>query len=68
MMHGSGFVKIFLILCAVTLLLDWYVFNGLKTFSADWKSARYRRWVRYGYLFISLGVTADSPKHKENHN
>jgi uncharacterized protein len=57
-MHGGGFLKIFLIVFVVTLLLDWYVFSGLKTFSADWKSVRYRRWVCYGYLFISLGVTA----------
>jgi predicted MPP superfamily phosphohydrolase len=56
-MHGGAILKVFLVLIAVTLLLDWYVFNGLKTFSADWKSARYRRWVRYGYLFVSLGVT-----------
>lgn len=44
-------------MAAVSLLFDWYVFNGLKTFVADWKSATFRRLVTFGYLVISIGVS-----------
>jgi len=56
-MHRGGFLSIFLIIAAITLLLDWYVFSGLKTFTADWQSPRSRQVVQYGYLLISVGVT-----------
>jgi len=57
-MHRGGFFKIFLIIAAISLLLDWYVFNGLKSLTNDWQSARMRQLVNYGYLVISVGVTA----------
>jgi predicted MPP superfamily phosphohydrolase len=56
-MHRGGFFRVFLIIAAVSLLLDWYVFNGLKTFMADWQSERLRQVVKWGYLVISVGVT-----------
>jgi hypothetical protein len=56
-MHASGFLKIILILAAITLLLDWYVYAGLRTFTADWASPR-RRLVLWAYLVVSVGVTA----------
>jgi len=56
-MHRGGFLKIFLIIAAISLLLDWYVFSGLKTLTADWQSPRARLIVLYGFLFISVGVT-----------
>jgi predicted MPP superfamily phosphohydrolase len=56
-MHGSGFIRLFFIIAAISLLLDWYVFTGLKTFTADWSSARMRALVNWGYLVISVGVT-----------
>lgn len=56
-MHRGGFIRIFLIIAAVTLLLDWYVFYGLKTLVKDWKSARLKRAVLWGYLLVSVGVT-----------
>jgi predicted MPP superfamily phosphohydrolase len=57
-MHRSGFFRVFLIIAAISLLLDWYVFNGLKTFTGDWQSQRLRQLVLYGFLLISVGVTA----------
>jgi len=57
-MHRSGFFKVFLVIAAISLLLDWYVFSGLKTFTSDWPSQRLRQVVVYGYLLISVGVTA----------
>jgi len=57
-MHRGGFFKIFLIIAAISLLLDWYVFNGLKSLTNDWQSVRMRQLVNYGYLVISVGVTA----------
>jgi predicted MPP superfamily phosphohydrolase len=56
-MHRGGFFKIFLIIAAISLLLDWYVFNGIKTFTNDWQSVRLRQLVNFGYLVISVGVT-----------
>jgi uncharacterized protein len=57
-MRGSGVLKILLIFLAVSLLLDFYVFNGLQTLTSGWKSARWRQVVKWGYLVVSLGVTA----------
>jgi len=57
MRHRGGFFRVFLIIAAISLLLDWYVFNGLKTFTADWSSGRLRQLVTWGYLVISVGVT-----------
>ncbi|MGZ3871928.1 MAG: hypothetical protein ACXVJD_03365, partial [Mucilaginibacter sp.] len=56
-MHRGGFFKVFLIIAAISLLLDWYVYNGLKTFTQDWQSERLRQLVKWGYLVISVGVT-----------
>src|ERR1700744_5130297 len=55
-MHGGGFYKIFIIIAAISLLMDWYVFSGLRTFTNDWQTT-WRRVVIYGYLLISVGVT-----------
>jgi len=56
-MHGF-FLKIFLVISALSLLMDWYVFNGIKTFTADWRSRRRRQIANWGYLVIAAGVTA----------
>ncbi len=56
-MHRGGLTRILLYFAVVSLLLDWYVYNGLKTLSKDWRSKRLRRTVRIGYLVIALGVT-----------
>src|ERR1700748_3411839 len=57
-MHRGGFLRVFLIIAAISLLLDWYVFSGLKAFTADWHTQRLRQVVLYGYLLVSVGVTA----------
>jgi predicted MPP superfamily phosphohydrolase len=56
-MRRGGFLNLILIFLAVTLLLDWYVFSGLKTLTAGWRSDRWRQLVRWGYLVFSLGIT-----------
>ena len=56
-MHRSGFLVIFLVIVVITLLLDRYVYKGLKTFTADWASQRRRQMVLLGYVVISVGVT-----------
>jgi predicted MPP superfamily phosphohydrolase len=50
-------MKYFLIVLLVGFLLDWYVFNGLKTLTKGWKSKQRGRWIRWGYLIVSVGVT-----------
>lgn len=56
-MHRGGFFRIFLIISAITLLMDWYVFNGLRTLTADWQSRMARLALPWGFLIISVGVT-----------
>jgi len=56
-MHQKGLMKWFLVVLVVVFLMDWYVYNGLKTLTAGWKSRRRQRLVRWGYLVVSLGVT-----------
>ncbi|HEK21232.1 MAG: phosphohydrolase [Mucilaginibacter sp.] len=56
-MHRGGLFKIFLIISAITLLMDWYVFNGLRTLTADWQSRMARLALPWGFLIISVGVT-----------
>lgn len=55
-MHG-GFLRIFLIIIAITLLLDGYVFSGLKTLTKGWRSQRAQQLVKWGFLIFSLGIT-----------
>ena len=55
-MHRGGFLTIFLILIVSSLLLDVYAFNGLKTFTSNWKSALFRKCLLYGYLFFAVGL------------
>ncbi|HEY4328021.1 MAG TPA: metallophosphoesterase [Mucilaginibacter sp.] len=55
-MHRGGFITLFLIITGLSLLLDWYVFAGLKTFTHDWSSAKLRNLVTWGYLIVSVGV------------
>jgi predicted MPP superfamily phosphohydrolase len=57
-MHRGGFFKIFLVMAAITLLLDVYVFFGIRTFVRGWQSQLLRRVVLWGYLLISVGITA----------
>lgn len=56
-MHRSGFFKIFLLFSAISFLLDWYVFNGLRSFTNDWKSRRAAAVLPWGFLIVSVGVT-----------
>src|ERR1700733_9042771 len=55
-MHASGIIRMLLIVGSISLLLDWYVYNGLKTLTRGWQSRRLRGLVKYGYLVVSLGV------------
>ncbi len=57
-MHNRGGIfTFFLIIAAISLVFDWYVFSGLKTLTADWQSARMRRLIVWGYLVIAVGIT-----------
>ncbi|MFD0767210.1 metallophosphoesterase [Mucilaginibacter lutimaris] len=37
--------------------MDWYVFNGLRTLTADWQSRPARLILTWGFLLISVAVT-----------
>ncbi len=55
MRHG-GFLNFAFILMGISLLMDWYVYQGLKTLMSD-RSSLTRSIVLWGYLGISLAVT-----------
>jgi predicted MPP superfamily phosphohydrolase len=55
-MRNGGFIIFFLIISGLSLLLDWYVFSGLKTLANSWQP-RPRQVITFGYLVISVGVT-----------
>ncbi|TSD67486.1 metallophosphoesterase [Inquilinus sp. KBS0705] len=56
-MHRGGFLSVFLVIAAITLLMDWYVFNGLRTLTHDMQSRPWRLIILWGFLLISVGVT-----------
>jgi len=56
-MHGSGLMKFFVLIIVTSILLDLYVYNGLKTWTANWISTGYRNLVRRGYLFVAVGIS-----------
>ncbi|GAB2690734.1 metallophosphoesterase [Mucilaginibacter koreensis] len=37
--------------------MDWYVYRGLRTLSADWSSNRSRSLMLWAYLIVSVGIT-----------
>ena len=55
-MHGNGLLVVFIIISAITLLFDWYVYAGLRTWTKSWR--KNRRMLLVGvYLFFSIGIT-----------
>ena len=56
-MHGSGLLKIFISVWVISLLFDWYVYSGLKTWCSDWKSRFWQKAILRGYLVICVGIT-----------
>ena len=55
-MHRGGFITFFIILSGISLLLDWYVFSGLKTLAVGWQQTA--RIITFAaYLIISVGIT-----------
>jgi uncharacterized protein len=56
-MRVGGFIRVLLIVIGISFLLDWYVFNGLKTLTARWRSGRLRLAVRWGFVVVSLSLT-----------
>lgn len=55
-MHHGGIIKFFLILAAISLLMDWYVYHGLKTLLVGWTNNRSKQVILWLYWIISLGV------------
>jgi predicted MPP superfamily phosphohydrolase len=53
----GGLLTFFIIIAGISLLLDWYIYHGLKTLVTGWGSVRARQVVLWGYLVISIGVT-----------
>lgn len=54
-MHGNGFLKVLVTIIVVNLLLDWYIFAALKSWTRDLGAVLLRRIVLSAYLFLSLG-------------
>jgi hypothetical protein len=56
-MHPSSFAPFLAVILLIFLLLDWYVFQGVKTLSADWRPLLYHG-ARWGYWAASLALPA----------
>ena len=57
-MNRSGIFIVFFIFIVISLLLDWYVFSGLKTITNTWQINSLRLLVNWGYFVFSLGIIA----------
>lgn len=55
-MHKGGFIRFFIIIAAISFLLDWYVFSGLRTLTIGWQP-KFRIILLATFLVISVGVT-----------
>lgn len=55
-MH-NGFMRVLYVISGISLLLDLYAFNGVKTWVKDWKSARKQKIALRTYLLLFVGVT-----------
>jgi predicted MPP superfamily phosphohydrolase len=44
-------------MAAITLLMDWYVYHGLRTLTAGWQSRPAKLSVIWVYLIASIGIT-----------
>jgi predicted MPP superfamily phosphohydrolase len=56
-MRRGGFFSIFIFIAVISFIFDWYVFSGLKTLTADWKSQVARASLTYGFPLLSITVT-----------
>lgn len=56
-MHRAPIYIVYLIF-AINFVMDPYVFNGLKTLTKNWRSRRRQLTVRWGFLILTLGITA----------
>jgi uncharacterized protein len=56
-MHYGGFMRVLLMIGAVSLLLDIYAYTGVKTWVRGWKSVRRQKIALRIYLVAFIGVT-----------
>jgi uncharacterized protein len=56
-MRGGGFLRVLYIISLVSLLLDIYAYQGVKTWVSGWKSARRQKIALRIYLLSFTGVT-----------
>lgn len=55
-MHRGGFLWILILAPVLSLLMDWYVYAGMRTLTAGWPNT-WRHVITFGCLIISIGVT-----------
>src|SRR5664279_1192979 len=56
-MHHGGLMRVLYLVSLISLLLDIYAYNGVKTWITGWKSARSQKIVLRTYLLFFVGVT-----------
>lgn len=56
-MRRGGFFSFFILIAVISFIFDWYVFSGLKTLTAEWKSQIARALLTYGFPLLSITVT-----------
>jgi predicted MPP superfamily phosphohydrolase len=56
-MHHGGFMRALYLISLISLLLDIYAYNGVKTWISGWKSVRRKKVAKRSYLLFFAGVT-----------
>jgi hypothetical protein len=51
-MHRGGFLMVFVYMSAITLLMDWYVIHGLRTFNCRLAIAPYAAGRYFGACLL----------------
>lgn len=56
-MHHGGFLRMLYWISLISLLLDIYAYQGVKTWVKGWKSVRRQKIAKRSYLVLFIGVT-----------
>lgn len=51
-----GAIIVLLLFAFLLFLLDWYVFQGVKSLTAGWQSLFFRRSIYWSFLIVNIGL------------
>jgi uncharacterized protein len=56
-MQNNSFFLFILLVMVLSVVMDWYAFEGVKTLTARWKSQAARTVAHWGYWLVFIGLT-----------